>query len=224
MISHNHKCIFVHIPKCAGTSIASALGHLDDNQGQNGLDHRSIRHIQPLFSHGFSFSKENIIELARRYKRHYFNKTPNQRNKYTVTPAQYDAYFKFTFVRNPWARVFSWYKAAMRDEDEQKRLGINGHISFEQALNRFAGKGLIIPQMYWLKGFNNQVSLDYIGRFETLETDFEEICKRASIKGIHLPHKNKGTGEDYRNHYNESSKLIVSEIYKEEIELFNYTF
>ena len=34
MISHQHKCIFIHIPKCAGTSIefffkhnAAALGH-----------------------------------------------------------------------------------------------------------------------------------------------------------------------------------------------------
>ena len=39
MISHKHQCIFVHIPKCAGTSIASALGHLDNHTGRGGQDH-----------------------------------------------------------------------------------------------------------------------------------------------------------------------------------------
>ena len=25
-ISHTHRCIFIHIPKCAGTSVETALG------------------------------------------------------------------------------------------------------------------------------------------------------------------------------------------------------
>uniref|UniRef100_A0A1D9FVM8 Sulfotransferase family protein n=1 Tax=Moorena producens (strain JHB) TaxID=1454205 RepID=A0A1D9FVM8_MOOP1 len=49
MISHEHKCIFVHIPKCAGTSIEHLLGHFDDFSGRGGQDHRSIRTIEQPF-------------------------------------------------------------------------------------------------------------------------------------------------------------------------------
>ena len=34
MISNDYRCIFIHIPKCAGTSIEDALGHLDNHPGR----------------------------------------------------------------------------------------------------------------------------------------------------------------------------------------------
>ena len=42
MISHKHKykCIFIHIPKCAGTSIEKALGHFELYNGRGRQDHR----------------------------------------------------------------------------------------------------------------------------------------------------------------------------------------
>lgn len=224
MISHKHKCIFIHIPKCAGTSIEAALGHLDGHTGRGGQDHRNIRRIQPLFSHGFLSSKDNMLEIARRLKFQHFNKVLNHRNKYTVTDIQYNSYFKFTFVRNPWARAFSWYNAVMRDEITKKQLGIIGDLVFEEALKKYAGKGLLKPQLYWIKDFSGSVPLDYIGRFENLEKDFQEICKQANLPNIELPHKLKGSSLDYREYYNEASRQIISNIYEEEIALFEYTF
>jgi len=47
MISHKHKCIFIHIPKCAGTSVEYALGHYDRPKEQRkNQDHRFITDIQ----------------------------------------------------------------------------------------------------------------------------------------------------------------------------------
>ena len=58
MISHEHKCIFIHIPKCAGTSIESALGHLNNYTGINRQDHRTIRMIEkPIITTNFFSSK-----------------------------------------------------------------------------------------------------------------------------------------------------------------------
>ena len=225
MISHKYKCVFIHIPKCAGTSIESALGHLDNHNGRGGQDHRSIRMIeQPWMNFNAITSKENIAEILRRPKHQYSKKVLNPKNKYTLTKEQYDSYFKFTIIRNPWARAFSLYKNVMNDEIHKKNLKITKDLSLREFLNLYAGKGMLRPQVYWIKNFEGKISLDYIGRFENLSEDVHEIFKKLQLENIKLPHKIKGTGKDYREIYDDESIQIVSEVYKEEIRMFNYTF
>ena len=45
-----------------------------------------------------------------------------------------------------------------------------------------------------------------------------------NINDITLPHRLKGTRENYREHYDESSKKIIMDTFKEEIKMFGYTF
>ncbi len=224
MISHEHKCIFIHIPKCAGTSIERALGHIDTHVERGVQDHRSIRMIeQPLMNLNIFSSIENFSEVLRRIH-HNYRAVTNPHNKFTVTKEQYDSYYKFTIIRNPWARVFSWYKNVMRDEIHKKNLKITGHLSLNEFLRLYAGKGMMRPQTYWIKSFSGSTPLDYIGRFETLIEDFHEICKAIQLSQKNLPHIIKGTNEDYREHFNQDSINFTGELYREEIEMFDYSF
>lgn len=225
MISHKYKCIFIHIPKCAGTSIESALGHLENYNGRGGQDHRTIRMIeQPYLIPKTFSSKENIMELLRRNKQHHFDKTYNFRNKYTVTKQQYKSYYKFTIVRNPWARAFSWYNNVMRDEMHMKIHGIDKDISFKGFLLKFAGKGMISPQLYWLKNFNGNIPLDFIGHFENLDEDVHKVFKALNMEDTTLPHKVKSEQKDFRDYYDKETNNIILNTCKEEIDLFGYTF
>lgn len=224
MVSHKHECIFIHIPKCAGTSIETALGHFDGHTGRGGQDHRTIRMIEkPILKFATFSDKENILEVLRR-TRDSFKEAENPKNKISVTSEQYQSYFKFSFVRNPWARAFSWYKNVNRDEIHQKSLGLNEMISFKEFLKRFAGEGMLRPQTYWLKNFEGKIDLDFIGRFENLEEGFGEVAKRLNMQELSLPHKIKGSSKDYRDYYDDDSIQIVQKVYKEEIELFGYSF
>ncbi len=225
MISHTHRCIFIHIPKCAGTSIENALGHFDGHEGRGGQDHRGIRMLEQPFPTPLAFTgKENIEESLRRIKFPY-KSNPNPRNKYTVNKAQYDSYYKFTIVRNPWARAYSWYKNVLRDEIHQQRLGINmQEIDLIEFFRRFVGRGMLRPQTYWLKNFKGEIPMDYVGRFEHLAADFEEVCRRMGKEPIILPHKIKGSTGGYREKFDDASIDLIAKFYQEEIELFGYTF
>jgi hypothetical protein len=227
MISHQHKFIFIHIPKCAGTSFEFAFGHMDGHEGRGGQDHRSVRMIERPFPSFSSFTnKDNIIESLRRIKRHSNRKTlPNPNSAITVNKSEYDSYLKFTIVRNPWARAYSWYKNVMRDEIHQKNHNITGEITFTDFLKKYIGQDMLRSQIYWLKDFKGNINMDYIGRFETLHDDFKVIAKKLKIKELTLPHKIKSASDDnYQDAYDTESKNMIAEYYCEEIKLFNYSF
>ena len=134
MINHDLRCIFIHIPKCSGTSIERALGHLADHSGRGGQDHRSIREIAPIPGLSALNSSKNILELCKRFMPSNPNDSSNPRNKYTVSKEQFNDYFKFTIVRNPWDRVFSWYRNVMRDEVHLAKYGISSDCIFSDFL------------------------------------------------------------------------------------------
>lgn len=222
MISHQYKCIFIHIPKCAGTSIEKALGHFEDYTGRKQQDHRSIRMIEPINGKIFT-SKENTKELIKRILSRC-KKHKNPRNEYTVTKEQYESYFKFTFVRNPWARIYSWYRNVLDDEIHRKRYKISNDISLYEFLNLHLGRESLKPQTFWIKNFQGEIPLDFIGRFENLAKDFETACERMNIGPVQLPHELKRSGGGYLDKVDNNSRELIRNAFKEEIELFGYSF
>lgn len=79
------------------------------------------------------------------------------------------------------------------------------------------------PQSDWLTDQNGKIIVDYIGKFENIEEDFEKL---QTILGIedNLPRLNKTDHKNYRLYYNENTKRIVEKLYFEDIMNFNYEF
>jgi hypothetical protein len=178
---------------------------------------------KPLLIPNIFLSKENVLEILRRIH-HKFRIHKNPCNKFTVSKEQYSSYFKFTFIRNPWSRAYSWYKNVMRDENHKKYLKIKRPLSLNEFLTLYKGKGALRPQTCWIEDFSGSIPLDYIGRFETLDKDFEEVCKLMNVPPITLPKETKKNATDYRQDYDKDSINIIRENYKKEIDLFSYSF
>ena len=212
MISNKDKLIFVHIPKCGGTSISSSLG-LE-------RDHGTIRMIEPLNFKTLYYYPLSYKDLLRKIRYQYINKKKLK----NFSNQKYNEYFKFSFVRNPWSRAFSWFNNVMRDSTHQKNLKITKNLNFKDFLILFAGKGMLRSQTYWLQDFQGKIPLDFIGKFENINSDFECVCKRISKSNRKLEVKNIGPNLDYRDHYDATTKKIIEDVYHHEIKLFDYTF
>lgn len=93
MISHKHKVIFIHIPKCAGSSVETAFGiNVNDNQ----------------------LNEENLFGWDNKNKIYLQHATPQQLIDLKIlSPKIWDEYYKFVIVRNSWdnqCQIFSGLK------------------------------------------------------------------------------------------------------------------
>ena len=224
MISHQHQCVFIHIPKCAGTSIENAFGHFNGHTGRSGQDHRSIRMLQsPALCASTFISVDNIKECIRRV-RHRQRIQANPNNAIGLNALQYQRYFKFSIVRNPWLRAHSWYKNAMRDKIHQQNYKIRPDISFRDFIRQHIGKGFLRPQTHWLKDYAGNIPLDFVGRFENLHEDFAKVCETLNLKNMPLPHKIAGEKGDPRLEFDDGTIELIGRFYRQEIALFDYHF
>lgn len=67
--------------------------------------------------------------------------------------------------------------------------------------------------------------MDFVGRFENLQEDFDYVCDRVRIKRKKLTHANKSKRDrDYRKYYDSETKEIVAKKYADDIGRFGYEF
>lgn len=149
---------------------------------------------------------------------------------------QLDACFIFTFVRNPWDRLVSaFHRVLSNPSNPHTKAWGERHLSRTQSFESFVHRlnypffrhtvwshSHFRPQAEYLTT-PASTKIDFIGRFESLHSDFETLAK-------HLPqmkpigHANKTSRDDYRSYYNYQTKKIVEDLYAEDISRFEYTY
>ena len=128
-------------------------------------------------------------------------------------------YFTFSFVRNPWDRVISWI--SYRD----KRWKLYGGKITPQIIKKEVNRQLFYENTYHkLLSLESERKPDYIGRFESLQEDFDLVCDKIGITRQPLPHNNKTIHKHYTEYYNSDTRNLVEKIYIKDIEYFNYEF
>lgn len=175
MISKKHKTVFVHVPKVAGQSIEHMfLQDLDLD-----WDRREVLLLRRKQSH--EKGPERLAHLlAKDYVRLGY-----------ISQAEFNEYFTFSFVRNPYKRVFSFYNF----------LGYSRIISFRTFVGKVVPDKLEQKDFFFLSQYdylyNEEAILmvDFVGRLENINEDIETVKSNCGLKNVALPHANKSKGE-----------------------------
>jgi hypothetical protein len=211
IVLHKYKAIYIVNAKVACTSIKFFLNELLNKQPVNVVE--DIHHI-----HFPCVSKDEL------------NTT-------------YSKYFKFAFVRNPWDRVVSCYKnKIVTDTNNNTKPFVNGvfcsfikfncfnpTMSFEEFIecictipdneadHHFKSQSNIITD------HNNEVIPNFIGKLEKMQKDFDFVCNKIGVENT-LNHHMKSDKQNYKEYYNDKTKQMISDRYKDDIDMFGYTF
>lgn len=159
--------------------------------------------------------------------------TSRQRVRWQLT-ADEENYFTFTFVRNPFKRLVSFY--VNKFEQEKDSLIANNELAiYLRDLHRRQGTfaelvNLIAqvpphladrhfkPQSYLIDSVGGE--LDFIGRMETLGTDFAILQQRFDLPT--LPVVNKSHAYNYMDYYDLATLDKVKAYYQEDLQRFGY--
>ncbi len=149
----------------------------------------------------------------------------------TVPQVAGSSLFRFAFVRNPWDRLVSvWANKVSSLKDLQPTTDRFGpEVRTDWSFDRFARwaveqaepEGHFRPQSRHVT-HEGQLVVDYIGRFEALDADWEAIRKRFGL--AKLPRRNRSSHRPYRELFSADLRERVARYYEEDIERFGYTF
>lgn len=167
-------------------------------------------------------------------------------SKYLYESEVLVTYYKFAFVRNPWDRLYSAFchlnRGGINFTDTRiYNLYIQHYKSdFKEFVmshhNWFGHKCSFIPYSYKSSPhflpqtellYNGPgMLLDFVGRFEAYEDSISTIYNHIGLRPGKLKRINtsRPEGSDYRLAYTDECAAVVSELYKDDIKNFGYTF
>ncbi len=220
IVSHTHRFIYFSMPKTGSSAVRAMLEPYRELTTVHFLE---TSDEQPHYPH------MRPAELAA---------------VWDDTFEPFDAYYKFTVVRNPWARLVSLYNHLLstRRFRWERRLGTVGR-SFETWVeqtrpsgdgagtkgNRYRRYGSFsVPAFCGDADGDGEPSehllVDGFLQLERIDADLVELEQRLGIPLPQLEQVNTRPHAPYREFYTERTRDLVAERYRWEIERFDYEF
>jgi len=181
LVSHKHKFITIDIPKTGTTSINNVLSSF-------------------MQENDFNCSMSRKVEMRHGTYAQCIKKFPSCKN-----------YLSFTFTRNPWDRLVSYWVW-------EKYMRI---INKDVPLINFLLEANVPDQYLYITGFGDN---SFVGRFENLQQEFDIVCDKIGIPCQQLPHLNATKHKHYTEYYDDETRKIVAKKYAKDIEYFGYKF
>ena len=215
LLSRRYQFLFVHIAKTGGTSVRNAL--------------QRYRWRDPYYLPQWIASKLSGAtghSLGIKLPRHCKAITAQE-----MLPREvYQGLFKFAFVRNPWDLQVSSYHHIKRErphllEDDESFSAFLRRKLDPQREWQYHIDTSITPQLDYLIDLRGNQIVNFVGRYESLQSDFDHCCERIGLPKQALPHRRRaGDRAAYREYYDEDTKALVEQHFAADIDAFGYQF
>lgn len=202
------KVLFLSNHKCGSTTIDNFFGANYDFTHQRKIGSFNLSPSGDAVNINSKPWKHATIDVWRKYLE----------NK-GVRP---DSYITITTVRNPWDRLVSLYSynSAFRTQF--------GDVSFEEFIDLLHAQRnkAYHPFLFFACDELSRLKVDKVIKLEDLNDSLIDLADELSIPSIpcDVPHENSSSRADYQKYYADFSAEKVYDIFKHEIDLFDYSF
>ena len=218
-LSWKHRFLYISIHKTASSTVRELLDAHSDMKSCGEPKTICYHHIP-----------------AKKMK-YYFDE---RYNKIDDKHWDWDKWFKFTTVRNPWARKLSTFFYIKKRAKEFKLvdMGLDNYFrekalkidseceNFKEYLKKYCNPNKKRNrQLDWIMDNEGNNLLNFIGKVENLENDLKYAFKQIGLPEPKIVHKNKSDHVPYTDAYDEQWMIdVVRERYNKDINYFNYEF
>lgn len=239
--NNEKKMVYYHIPKCGGNTVVKVIcsyyGFAEVAQ--------DTHHLYETF-----FTDENRCFIDDIQDKHTIRERGKLRYYYThqdIDPHMLEEYFSFTFVRNPYAKLFSAYcylnRHILRNPENPTIRGSKENASLFADFNTFVKNYRQVNNISFYHAFISQyeqlitpygnISINFIGRTENLDNDLCLVLRCMGFN-IHPEHAKNIFNEEKKNKtelnydqriqdfYNEDSFRFANSHFDKDFELFGY--
>ncbi len=142
-----------------------------------------------------------------------------------IISVEFESFFKFAVVRNPWELEVSIYEFGRKCflEKHPSNNWTRDYTFEEFILKRASERTCFGDQLQFVVDYDGKLLVDYIARFENIHQDFTNICKILGVSAC-LPHLNTVAHRPYPEYYTPRLREIVRRISRPEIQMFGYNF
>lgn len=198
--------LFIHIPKCAGSSLNSILGKQLHFNSTSLFIKLGTKAPHKDWVNGFyKFMKNNEDKIE------FLKKNPQI----------------FTFVRNPYEKLFSAYQFLHTSSPFLHKKIYNCFEDFvddKDLLSDYCYLHAFTTQTQHVSDENNELVINHYGKVESLMEDLNKIIENYNFKDTNLNeiHANSSKEVKIYEHYNNKLIEFVNQHFHDDFENFNY--
>jgi hypothetical protein len=135
---------------------------------------------------------------------------------------EFDSFFSFAIVRNPWDWQVSLYTYALADSRHRLHDFVKGLGSFDRYIHWRCDRVRTCQRDFVFSKEGEQL-VNFLGRYENLQQDFDYICSRVGVSAP-LPRLNASSRKPYQQYYDRVTADLVRKAFEPDIALFGYDF
>lgn len=234
MLSTENKFIYVHIPKTGGTSIEEAL--LENIAPRCYINNRNTMFKKYFPIQGHSFAREYEIAddmFVFTFVRNPWDKLVSEyfyMKQTTRLDKIIKQFHKTKFKRKHTNKSTDWLTPVVETINFNKTYPTFKHFImklFEVSYKSYSCDTIYHyeKQIEFIMDVDKTTSLvNFIGRFEHLQQDYNYICEMLDLPKTKLPHLNRSRHNDFRTYYDDEMKQQVLRYYNDDIKTFGYHF